>query len=157
MLLRALIVSLSYLCDHIETCRLYCDKWMKRFAASQERSRKVYKEERAAPFIHQVTWALAYNNFARAAYFCEQFFGVNACLRRAVQPNFTFYRERKQKQTNFSPSLSLPLEIFLRYSCSREFVYIQQSQRIGIIALKFQRMQSHFLSDVFAAVAYGAS
>ena len=33
MLLRALIVSLGYLCDHMKTCRLYCDKSMKRFAA----------------------------------------------------------------------------------------------------------------------------
>ena len=75
--------------------------------------------------VHSLGYlALAYNNFARAAYFFEQFFGVNALLRRTVQPNFTFYRERKQKKTKLSPSLSLPLEIFLRYSCSREFVYI---------------------------------
>ena len=32
MLLRALIVSLGYLCDHIETCGLYCDKSMNREA-----------------------------------------------------------------------------------------------------------------------------
>ena len=53
---------------------------------------------------------------------------INAWLRRAVQPNFTFYRERKQKKTNFSPSLSLPLEIVLRYLCWREFVYIKLAQ-----------------------------
>ena len=53
---------------------------------------------------------------------------INAWLRRAVQPNFTFYRERKQKKTNFSPSLFLPLEIVLRYLCWREFVYINLAQ-----------------------------
>ena len=34
-----------------------------------------------------------------------------------------------------------------------EFAYIKHSDRVGIIALKFHRWRSHFLSDVFAAVA----
>ena len=43
--------------------------------------------------------------------------------------------------------------IFLKNSTPGEFAYIKHSDRVGIIALKFHRSRSHFLSDVFAAVA----
>ena len=45
--------------------------------------------------------------------FFVEFFAANAWLRRAIQPNFTFYREHKQKKTNFTLSLSLPLDILV--------------------------------------------
>ena len=34
--------------------------------------------------------------------FSVEFFAANAWLRRTIQPNFTFYREHKQKKTNFT-------------------------------------------------------
>ena len=49
--------------------------------------------------------------------------------------------------------LSLNLNTFLNNSTPWKFAYIGKSERAGIIALKFQRTRSHFLSDVFAAVA----
>ena len=43
--------------------------------------------------------------------------------------------------------------IFLKNPTLGEFAYIKHSDRVGIIALKFHRSKSQFLSDVFAAVA----
>ena len=67
-----------------------------------------------------VTWALSLRNCECLQQLCTrsilsffvEFFAANAWLRRTIQPNFTFYRERKQKRTNFSLSFSLPLDIF---------------------------------------------
>ena len=49
------------------------------------------------------------------------------------------------------------LGYFLKNSTPGEFAYIKHSDRVGIIALKFHRSRSHFLSDVFAALAVVAS
>ena len=50
-------------------------------------------------------------------------------------------------------SLALNLDIFLKNSTPGEFAYTKHSDRVKIIALKFHRSRSHFLSDIFAAVA----
>ena len=60
-------------------------------------------------------------------------------------PNFTCYRERKQTTKN--------LNISLKKSALGEFANTWQSEQVEVIALKFQRTQSDFLSDVFNAVA----
>ena len=78
------------------------------------------------------------------------FFAVTARLRREL-PNFTFYRQSKHTTTYLSYSVNL--DIFLKNSTPGEFAYIKHSDRVRIIALKFHRSRSHFLSDVFAAVA----
>ena len=60
-------------------------------------------------------------------------------------PNFAFYGERKQGTTKF---------YFLDMSSTSEgFVYIRESRWVGIIAIKNERTQIHFLSDVLVAVA----
>ena len=61
-------------------------------------------------------------------------------------PNFAFYGERKQATTKFY----FP---FWAYSALGEFAYSWQSKWIGIIAIKTERTQIHFLSDVLVAVA----
>ena len=79
---------------------------------------------------------------------------ATARLRREL-PNFTFYPQRQQRPTYDDELifLSLNLNIFLYNSTPGKFAYIGKSERVGIIALKFQRTRSHFLSDVFAADA----
>ena len=60
-------------------------------------------------------------------------------------PNFAFYGERKQGTTKF---------YFLDMSSTSEgFAYIWESRWVGIIAIKNERTQIHFLSDVLVAVA----
>ena len=49
--------------------------------------------------------------------------------------------------------LSLNLIFFVKNSTTGKFAYSWKSEWVGIITLKFQRTRSHFLSDVFAAVA----
>ena len=86
--------------------------------------------------------------------FFVHFFTVTARLRRAL-PNFTFYRQRKHTTTNLSYAFYILGYIYLYFKNSTpgEFAYMKHSDRVGIIALKFHRSRSHFLSDVFAAVA----
>lgn len=60
-------------------------------------------------------------------------------------PNFTCYRERKQTTKN--------LNISLKKSALGEFANTWQSEQVEVIALKFQRTQSDFLSDIFNGVA----
>ena len=67
-------------------------------------------------------------------------------------PNFTFYRGRKQATTKFYFSFRAwiwSLEIQLRGG----FAYICQSKWLGIIAIKTEKTQIHFLSDVHLAFA----
>ena len=61
--------------------------------------------------------------------FFVEFFAANAWLRRAIQPNFPFYREHKQKKTNFTLSLSLPLDILV-YE-----VFVFERVRLGLAEL----------------------
>ena len=78
------------------------------------------------------------------------FSAVNARLRPEL-PYFTFHRQREHTVTNFS--FSPKLNFLLKNSTPGKFAYIGQGERVGIIAPKFQRTRSHFLSDVLAAVA----
>ena len=82
---------------------------------------------------------------ARASRFFVHFFAVTAQLRREW-PNLTFYRQLEHTTTNFF--LPLNLNFFLKNSAPGKFAYIGQSKRVGIIAPKFQRTRSLFLSDV---------
>ena len=65
-------------------------------------------------------------------------------------PNFTFYRQVNIRR-RFSLALFKP-GYFLQNSTPGEFAHIKHSDRVKIIALKFHRPRSDFLSDVFAAV-----
>ena len=96
---------------------------------------------------------LAYQQLstARAPRFFVHCFAVNARLRREL-PNFYVSSTSWTYDDKFL-FLSLNLNFFLKNSTPGKFAHIGQSERVGIIALKFQRTQSHFLSEVFAAVA----
>ena len=68
-----------------------------------------------------------------------------------MPPNFAFCEERKQATTklNFSSELGYgPLD-----SVSGGFAYIWQSRYVGIVAIKTERTQIHFSSDVLVAIA----
>ena len=62
-------------------------------------------------------------------------------------PNFAFYGGRKQPTTEFYFSF------WAWNSASGGFAYNWQSKWVGIIAMKTERTQIHFLSDVLVAVA----
>ena len=66
-------------------------------------------------------------------------------------PNFAFYEERKQATTKFNSLSELGYEP--QGNNFRGFAYICQSKWVGIIAIKTERTQIHFLSDVLVAVA----
>ena len=66
-------------------------------------------------------------------------------------PHFAFYGGRKQATTNFF-FLFLSLNIVPWNSASGGFAYNWQSKWVGIIAMKTERTQIHFLSDVLVAV-----
>ena len=65
-------------------------------------------------------------------------------------PNFAFYRGRKRATTKFNFS-------FCTWIWSLEtpggFAYIWQSKWVGIIAIRAERTQIHFLSNVLTAFA----
>ena len=67
-------------------------------------------------------------------------------------PNFACYGGRKQATTT-ATFLFLNLDTVPRNSISGGFTYIWQSKWVGIIAIKTERTQIHFLSDVLVAVA----
>ena len=56
----------------------------------------------------------------------------------------------KQRRNFF---LFLNLDMVLRNSTSGGLACIEQSKRVGIIAIKTERMKIHVLSDVLVAVA----
>ena len=66
-------------------------------------------------------------------------------------PNFTFYGERKQR--NRKQFLFMNLDMVPTNSTPGGFAYIWQSKWVGIIAMKTERTQIHFVSDVLVAVA----
>ena len=91
------------------------------------------------------------HSFARASHCFVHFFAVFFtattwnCLIR-------LFREKvNERGRNFI--LSLNLNVVHRDSTPGGFAYIWQSRWVGIIALKTERTQVHFWSDVFAAVA----
>ena len=67
--------------------------------------------------------------------------------------NFAFCGERKQATTTEILFLFLNLDMVLWNSTSGGFAFIWQSKWVGIIAIKTERTQIHFLSDVLVAVA----
>ena len=64
---------------------------------------------------------------------------------------FLFREDVNKQRHNFN--LFLNLNMVLRNSTPEGFAYIWQSKWVGIIAIKTERTQIHFWSDVFAAVA----
>ena len=92
------------------------------------------------------------NNFAQAPHFFVHFLPVFARLRRE-NALFRVYGGRKQATTKFYFSFwawiwSLEIQLF-----KGGFAYIWQSKWVGIMAIKTDRMQIHFLSDVFVVFA----
>ena len=90
------------------------------------------------------------NNSARVPRFSVHFFAVTARLRSEL-PNFEFHRQLEHTTTNFAFSP------FLKNSTPGKFACVGQSERVVIVALKFQRTRIHFLRGVFAAVAFVVS
>ena len=67
-------------------------------------------------------------------------------------PNFAFYREKKtSNDKNFF--LSLNLDMVSKNYIPGGFAYISQNKWVGIIPIKTERTQIHFLPDVLVAVA----
>ena len=64
---------------------------------------------------------------------------------------FLFREDVNKRRHNFI--LFLNLDMVLRNSTPGGFAYIWQSKWVGIIAIKTERTQIHFWSDVFASVA----
>ena len=71
-------------------------------------------------------------------------------------PNSMSYGERKQATTKIF-FLSLNLDEVLRDSTPGDFVYIWQGKLVGITTMKIEKPRTHFLSDIFPAVAVLAS
>ena len=67
-------------------------------------------------------------------------------------PNFVFCGERKQATTKFNFDL-LNLNMVPWNSTSGGLAKIWQSKWVGIITIRTERRQIHFLSDVLVAVA----
>ena len=91
------------------------------------------------------------NNFARASRVFVHFFAVSARLRR--ENGYFRVLWRTQTSNDEILFLFLNLDVVPRNSTSGGFAYIWQSKWVGIIAIKTERMQSHFLSDVLIAAA----
>ena len=66
-------------------------------------------------------------------------------------PNFAFYRGRKKSNDEIL-FLLLYLDMVPKNSTPGGFAYIWQSKWVGIIAIKTERTQIHFLSDVLVVV-----
>ena len=66
-------------------------------------------------------------------------------------PNFTFSGGRIRPRRNFI--IFLNLNMVLRNSTPGGFAYIWRTKWVGIIAIKTERTQIQFWSDVFAAFA----
>ena len=83
---------------------------------------------------------------------CERISLFCTFLCRFCTTTTWLFREDVNKQRhNFI--LFLNLDMVLWNSTPGGFAYIWQSKRVGIIAIKTERTQIHFGSDVFAAVA----
>ena len=68
-------------------------------------------------------------------------------------PNFAFYDRRKQATTKFYFSFCTGIGPKEFNSRRVRLPYIWQSKWVGIIAIKTERTQIHFLSDLLIAVA----
>ena len=90
------------------------------------------------------------NNFARASHFFAHFFPVFARLRRENLILPFIVDENKQRRNFISLS---ELEYGPLKFSFRRVAYNCQSKRVGIIAIKTEKTQIHFLSDVLVAVA----
>ena len=87
------------------------------------------------------------NNFARASHFLYISFSFLHDY-DVKMPNFAFYGGRKQVTAKFYFSFRAWL-----WPASEGFVYNWQSKWEGIIAIKTERTQIHFLRGVLVAVA----
>ena len=67
-------------------------------------------------------------------------------------PNLTFHGVRKQATTKLL-FLFLNLDMVPKYSTPVGLAYIWQSKWVGIITIKTERTQIHFLNEVLVAVA----
>ena len=90
-------------------------------------------------------------HFSRASHFFVHFFVAFARLRRE-NPNFALYGGRKQATTKFYFSFWAWISV-TRNSASGRFdrlhsVWQSKYKWVGIIALKTERTQIHFLSDM---------
>ena len=91
------------------------------------------------------------NNFARASRFFVHFFARFCTTTTWKCPISLFMEDVNKRRRNFI-SLSV-LGYGPKEFNSRRFAYIWQSKWIGIIAIKTERTQIHFLSDVLITVA----
>ena len=66
-------------------------------------------------------------------------------------PNFALYREKKKQAT--TKILILNLDMVSKNSFPGGFAYIWQNKWVGIIPIKTERTQIHFLSVVLVAIA----
>ena len=101
------------------------------------------------------------NNSAHASRFIVHFFAFTARLRRKM-PNFTSFsffggrgRGREHKTTTYF--FFSWTSIALQNSAPERIANIWRIVRDGINAIKFEAARIHFLSDVFAAVAFGVA
>ena len=92
------------------------------------------------------------NNFAPASRF---FFSLPSLHDYDVKmPNFTFFGGREHKTTTFF-FFSRPLMQYFRIQLQKHlptFDEMNEMERDGISAIKFEAARLHFLSDVFVAV-----
>ena len=113
---------------------------------SKDRWRK--RQKKAIGLIHKTTTLHVHHVFLYISLPFLYDFGLK-------MPNLKFHRGRKQAHDEVLFPL-LNLDIFLRNLTPGGFTYIWQSKwvagYIGIVAIKIERTQVHFLSDVFAAV-----
>ena len=68
-------------------------------------------------------------------------------------PNFAFYREKKTSKDEIF-FLILNLDMVSNNSIPGGFAYIWQNKWVGIIPIKTERTQIHFLSVALVAVAW---
>ena len=91
------------------------------------------------------------NNFARASRFFVHFF-ARFCTTTTWKCLISRFMEFVTSNDEIL-FLSLNLDMVPRNSTPGGFAYIWQSKWVGIIAIKTERTQIHFLSDVFVAAA----
>ena len=92
------------------------------------------------------------NNCARASHFFVHFFVVFCTTTTKNCLILLFLEDVNRPRRNFIP-VFLNLNMVLRNSTPGGFAYIWRTKWVGIIAIKTERTQIQFWSDVFAAFA----
>ena len=99
-----------------------------------------------ATWVKTLSWFNKQNNFASASYFFVNFFAVFLRDYDVKLPKFAFYSmENENKQPQNFISFSELGYIVPWNSTSGGFAYIWQSKWLGMIAIKTERTQIHFL------------